>query len=81
MIICLVFVALTDAPFYCYVKMQILQVSNCQSRGYIMAVNTNEHELIHYQREHYLCNGWGQIWGLFQLPNRDGGTICTITPL
>ena len=47
MIICLVFVALTDAPFYCYVKMQILQVSNCQSRGYIMAVNTNEHKQIH----------------------------------
>ena len=46
MIICLVFVALTDAPFYCHVKMQILQVSNCQSRGYIMAVNTNEHDLI-----------------------------------
>ena len=46
MIICLVFVALTDALFYCHVKMQILQVSNCQSRGYIMAVNTNEHTKI-----------------------------------
>ena len=47
MIICLVFVALTDTPIYCYVKMQILQVSKCQSRGYIMAVNTNENKNNH----------------------------------